>query len=79
MKTKKNPPVTVTIARTAIPVDASNSRRRKMTFYIRARDAAGCITLRRDTQEAAVKKAEELRDSGYFDIEITEEADAKVA
>jgi hypothetical protein len=50
-----------------------------MTFYIRARDAAGCITLRRDTQEAAVKKAEELRDSGYFDIEITEEADAKVA
>jgi hypothetical protein len=50
-----------------------------MTFYIHARDAAGCITLRRDTQEAAAKKAEELRDLGYFDIEITEEADAKVA
>jgi hypothetical protein len=49
-----------------------------MTFYIRARDAAGCITLRRDSQEAAVRKAEELRDTGYFDIEITEEADVKL-
>jgi hypothetical protein len=41
-----------------------------MTFYIRARDAAGCITLRRDSQEAAVKKAEELRDTGYFDSRL---------
>jgi hypothetical protein len=52
---------------------------RRRPVYIRARDAAGCISLRRDSQEAAVKKAEELRDTGYFDIEITEEADAKVA
>jgi len=32
-----------------------------MTFYIRARDAAGCLTLRRDIREAAAKKAEELK------------------
>jgi hypothetical protein len=50
-----------------------------MTFYVQARDAAGRITLRRDTREAAAKKAEELRDMGYFDIEISEEAEAKVA
>jgi hypothetical protein len=29
--------------------------------------------------EAAVKKAEELKDLGYFDIEITEESESKVA
>ena len=50
-----------------------------MTFYIRARDAVGCITLRRDTREAAVKKTEELEDMGYFDVEISEEAESKAA
>jgi len=44
-----------------------------MTFYIHARDAAGRITLRRDTKEAAVKKAEELEQQGYFEVEISEE------
>jgi hypothetical protein len=39
-------------------------------FYIRARDAAGYITLRRDTREGALKKAEELKDMGYFEVEI---------
>ena len=33
-----------------------------MAFYVRARDAAGYITLRRATKEAAEKKAEELRE-----------------
>jgi len=50
-----------------------------MTFYVRARDAAGYITLRRDTKEAAEKKAEELRQSGYFDIEIVEGAQPEAA
>ncbi len=50
-----------------------------MTFYVHARDAAGCITLRRDTHEAAVKKAEELRESGYFEVEIAKEAEPKAA
>jgi hypothetical protein len=50
-----------------------------MTFYIRARDAAGCLTLRRDIQEAAAKKAEELQAMGYFEVEITEEAENKAA
>ncbi|WOH53848.1 hypothetical protein [Bradyrhizobium sp. sBnM-33] len=44
-----------------------------MTFY-HARDAAGCITLRRETGEAAVKKAEELEQMGYFEVDIIEEA-----
>ena len=50
-----------------------------MTFYIHARDAVGCITLRRDTREAAVKKAEELKDMGYFEVEISEQAQSKAA
>ena len=29
--------------------------------FVHARDAAGCITLRRESREAVVKKAEELR------------------
>ena len=50
-----------------------------MAFYIRARDAAGYITLRRDTKEAAEKKAEELRELGCFDIEIAEDAQPEAA
>lgn len=47
-----------------------------MAFCIHARDSAGCITLKRDTREAAEKKAEELRQMGYFDIAIVEQAKA---
>jgi hypothetical protein len=50
-----------------------------MTYYVRARDAAGYITLRRQTREAAEKKAEELRQSGYFDIEIVEDVQPEAA
>ena len=50
-----------------------------MTFYIHARDAAGCITLRRETREAAVKKAEELKQIGCFEVEIVEEAKSEAA
>jgi hypothetical protein len=54
-------------------------REAQMTFFIHARDAAGRITLRRETREAAAKKADELKDRGYFNIEITEEFESKVA
>jgi hypothetical protein len=50
-----------------------------MTFHIHARDTAGRITLRRDTREAAVKKAEELEQQGCFDVGITEEIESKAA
>jgi hypothetical protein len=50
-----------------------------MAFYVRARDAAGYITLRRDTKEAAEKKAEELRELGCFEIEIIEETEPEAA
>jgi hypothetical protein len=50
-----------------------------MTFYIRARDSAGSLTLRRDVREAAAKKAEELEAIGYFEVEITEKAENKAA
>jgi predicted RNase H-like HicB family nuclease len=45
-----------------------------VAYYIHARDIVGCITLRRDTPEAAVKKAEELRQMGYFDIDIVDQS-----
>ena len=50
-----------------------------MTFLIHARDAAGCITLRRETREAAEKKAEELRQMGCFDVEIVDDEEPKAA
>jgi hypothetical protein len=50
-----------------------------MAFFIHARDAAGCITLRRESREAAIKKAGELRAMGYFEIEIVEQAETKAA
>src|SRR5579863_6411037 len=41
-------------------------------FEIHARDGTAMIVLRRNTREAAQKKAEELRDMGWFDVEIVE-------
>jgi hypothetical protein len=49
------------------------------TYYVRARDAAGYITLRRDTREAAEKKAAELRELGCFEIEIVEDVQPRAA
>jgi hypothetical protein len=48
-------------------------------LFVHARDAAGRITLRRESREAAVKKAEELRALGYFKVEIVEQAETKAA
>jgi sugar/nucleoside kinase (ribokinase family) len=51
----------------------------EMAFFIHARDAARCITLRRENREAADQKADELRASGYLEVEIVEEAEDKAA
>ena len=46
-----------------------------MTFFIYARDGAGLVVLRRDSEEAAQRRAAELKDMGWYDIDITEEDD----
>ena len=48
-----------------------------MTYFIYARDGAGLVVLRRDSEEAAQKRAAELKDMGWFDIDITEEDDVE--
>lgn len=47
-----------------------------MTYFIYARDGAGLVVLRRDSEEAAQRRAAELKDMGWFDIDITEEDDS---
>ena len=42
-----------------------------MRFLITARDTSGRITLRRETTAAAVKKASELAEDGFLEVEIT--------
>ena len=49
-----------------------------MTYFIFARDGTSRIVLKRDTKEAAEKKARELRDLGWFEVKI-EAADASKA
>ena len=41
-----------------------------MKFFITARDAAGSVTLHRETVPAALKKAGELLLASYFNVEI---------
>jgi hypothetical protein len=45
-----------------------------MSYFVCARDGAGRIILKRDTREAAEKKAAELRELGYFEVEILDKA-----
>jgi precorrin-6B methylase 2 len=45
-----------------------------MRYVIHARDGAGRIVLKRDTIEAATKKAEEMKSLGWFDVEIIEQS-----
>jgi hypothetical protein len=46
-----------------------------MTYFIYARDSVGLVVLRRDSEEAAQKRAAELKEMGWFDIDIAEEGD----
>lgn len=50
-----------------------------MPYFVSARDGAGQIILKRETREAAEKKAAELRDARWFEVEIIEEATKKAA
>ena len=42
-----------------------------MSFLISATDICGRVTLRRETADAAIKKAAELAADGYRDVAIT--------
>ncbi len=44
-----------------------------MTYSIFARDGTTRIVLKRPSREAAEKKARELTDLGWFDVQIAEE------
>jgi hypothetical protein len=43
-----------------------------MAYFIFARDGTSRIVLKRDTQNAAERKARELKDFGWFDVQIEE-------
>lgn len=45
-----------------------------MAYFIYARDGAGLVVLRRETRDAAEKKAAELREAGCFEVSIVEQA-----
>ncbi|MDB5617517.1 hypothetical protein [Tardiphaga sp.] len=42
-----------------------------MPFLVKGTDTSGMISLRRDSAEAALKKARELTEDGCWDVEIT--------
>ncbi|QPF82509.1 hypothetical protein IC762_22450 [Bradyrhizobium genosp. L] len=44
-----------------------------MTYLILARDGTSRIVLKRDSEDAAEKKAHELRQMGWFEVEIRED------
>jgi hypothetical protein len=45
-----------------------------MTYFILARDGTSRIVLKRESREAAERKARELTDLGWFDVQIEQEA-----
>jgi hypothetical protein len=47
-----------------------------MTYLILARDGTSRIVLKRDSEDAAEKKAHELREMGWFEVEIRVETAA---
>jgi hypothetical protein len=50
-----------------------------MTYSIFARDGTSRIVLKRESREAAERKARELTDLGWFDVQIEEEAQIEEA
>jgi len=46
-----------------------------MTYFILARDGTSRIVLKRESREAAEKKARELGEFGWFEVQIQEEAE----
>jgi hypothetical protein len=55
----------------------ANEMEAEANFEIHARDGTAMIVLRRNTRLAAQKKAEELRDMGWFDVEIVEPSEGR--
>jgi hypothetical protein len=51
----------------------------EMAYSIFARDGTSRIVLKRQSREAAEKKARELTDLGWFDVQIAEEVRIKEA
>jgi hypothetical protein len=51
----------------------------EMTYSIFARDGTSRIVLKRQSREAAEKKARELTELGWFDVQIAEEAEIEEA
>jgi hypothetical protein len=51
----------------------------KMTYSIFARDGTSRIVLKRPSREAAEKKARELAELGWFEVQIAEEAQVEEA
>jgi hypothetical protein len=43
----------------------------KMAYFIHARDGAGLVVLKRETEEAALKKAYELEEVGWLEVEVS--------
>jgi hypothetical protein len=44
-----------------------------MTYFIYARDGTGQIVLKRDSEDAALKKARELKEMGWFEVDIRQD------
>jgi NAD(P)-dependent dehydrogenase (short-subunit alcohol dehydrogenase family) len=44
-----------------------------MIYFIYARDGAGVVVLRRDSEHAAQQRAAELKDLGWLEVDVTEE------
>ncbi|WP_407169793.1 hypothetical protein [Bradyrhizobium sp. ORS 111] len=49
-----------------------------MTYLILARDGTSRIVLKRNSEDAAEKKARELKEMGWFEVEIREDTAASV-
>jgi hypothetical protein len=50
-----------------------------MTYFIYARDGTSQIVLKRDNEDGALKKARELKEIGWFEVEIRQDRKPAVA
>lgn len=48
-----------------------------MAYFIFARDGTSRIVLKRDSRDGAEKKARELKELGWFDVQIEEATPAR--
>jgi hypothetical protein len=50
-----------------------------MTYFIYARDGAGMVILQRDSEEAALQRAAELKDLGWLDVDVAKKDEQTVS